>query len=423
MADPVEAQIGARRTVEEVFAVDHAKIVAILIRDLGDYDLAEEGLQDAFTEALRSWPSRGVPVSPTAWIITTARHRAIDRLRRAAVGESKVRTLVEPTGHRDEFEAILADGDIADERLRLIFTGCHPAIARSDAVALTLRTVCGLSTPAIASAFLVKETTMQARITRAKAKIKAANIPFRVPEHHELPDRLPPVLDVITLIYNQGYTPHDHNPLIDELRARAITLAEILAEHLPDEPEALGCLALLLFHETRQPARLDANGNLVTLEHQDRGLWHHELTGRAQPLLERALRQGHPGPCQLQAAISALHSTAPTARDTDWAQIEILYRHLLEVAPSPTTQIAHAVAVGMSLGPEAGLDALPELDSQMSRFHRWHAARADLLARLGDNAGAADAFEQAAALAANPAERRWLTNQTQHHAGPTMGGQ
>jgi RNA polymerase sigma-70 factor (ECF subfamily) len=409
MGERVEADVGARRATEAVFVADHARILAILIRYLGDYDLAEDGLQEAFAEALRSWPSRGIPESPSAWIVTTARNRAIDRLRRAAVGDAKLRTLAEPA---DRFENLLDDADIPDERLRLIFTGCHPAVARSDAVALTLRTVCGLSTPAVASAFLVKESTMQARITRAKAKIKAAKIPFRVPEHHELPDRLPAVLDVIALIYNQGYTPHDDHPLIDEIRNRAITLAEMLVEHLPDEPEALGCLALLLFHETRQPARLDSDGNLVALERQNRRLWNHHLAARAQPLLDRALRQGQPGPYQLQAAISALHSTAPTSTDTDWPQIEILYRHLLGAAPSPTTQIGQAVAVGMAYGPAAGLDALPEPDPQMSGFHRWHAARADLLARMGDRAGAADSFEQAAALASNPAERRWLTNQS-----------
>ena len=411
MPDGSEPDVGTRRATEAVFAADHAKILAILIRDLGDYDLAEEGLQDAFAEALRSWPSRGIPAAPSAWIVTTARNRAIDRLRRAAVGETKLRTLAMPPGVSDVFDTLVDDADIPDERLRLIFTGCHPAIARSDAVALTLRTVGGLATPAIAAAFLVKETTMQARITRAKAKIRAARIPFRVPEHHELPDRLPIVLDVLALIYNQGYTPHDDHPLVDELRHRAIGLARILVEHLPDEPEAAGCLALLLFHESRQPARIDGRGELVSLERQDRARWNRELAARAQPLLDQALRRGRPGPYQLQAAISALHTSAATAADTDWPQIELLYRHLLELSPSPTIQIGHAIAIGMAHGPEAGLEALPEPHPQLDGFHRWHAARADLLRRQGDQAGAASAFERAATLAPNPAERRWLTDQ------------
>jgi len=411
LTDGHEDEVGARRAIEAVFAEHRDMILAVLIRDLGDYDLAEDGLQDALTEALRSWPSRGVPPAPKAWVITTARHRAIDRLRRAAVGETKLRQLERTNVAHDEFESIVTDADIPDERLRLIFTGCHPAIARSDAVALTLRTAGGLSTREIASAFLVKETTMQARITRAKSKIATAKIPFRVPEHHELPERLARVLDVISLVYNQGYTPHDDHPLIDELRSRAIGLASVVAEQLPDEPEALGCHALLLFHEARQPGRVDQQGNLVPLEEQDRHLWQHSLAERARPLLDRALRHGRPGPFQLQAAISALHTTAPTAGDTDWTQIAILYRELLHVAPSPTTQIAHAIAIGMAVGPQAGLDALPDPDPPLDRFHRWHAARADLLRRLGDHDGAAEAFGTASRLASNPAEQRWLGDQ------------
>lgn len=403
-----EAELGPRRAVEAVFADDHARIMAILVRDLGDYDLAEDGLQEAFGEALRTWPSRGVPSAPAAWIVTTARNRAIDRLRRAATGDAKYRLVASATPAATSFEALVEDDDLPDERLRLVFTGCHPAIARSDSVALVLRTVCGLTTRELASVFVVKETTMQARITRAKAKIRNAGIPYRVPEHHELPERLPAVLDVVSLIYNQGYTPHGDQPLIGDVRRRAIELAEVLAAHLPDEPEALGLLALLLFHETRQAGRLDDHGDLVALDDQDRSRWDRALARRADPILQRALRLGQPGPYQLQAAISALHSTAARAEDTDWDQIVVLYDHLLAIAPSPITAIGRSVAVGMARGPEAGLEALPAADPQLVRFHRWHAARADLLARAGRADDAIEAFRAAAALAPNPAERRWL---------------
>jgi RNA polymerase sigma-70 factor (ECF subfamily) len=417
MAEPIrreaEADEGARAAIEAVFRANHGQILGVLTRDLRDLDLAEEGLQEAFAEALRTWPSRGRPGNPAGWIVTTARNRAIDRLRRAATGRDKLERHAAGEARPDQIadpvlERLLEDEEIPDERLRLIFTCCHPALTGRDAVALTLRTVAGLSSGEIAAAFLVKETTLQARITRAKAKIRQAGLPFRVPEHHELPERLPPVLDVITLVYNEGYTPRADSPVRDRLRREAIGLAAMVSEHLPDEPEALGCQALLLFHETRAPARVGADGELVALEDQDRTLWDHDQARRADELLRRALRLGRPGPLQLQAAISGIHSTSPSATATDWREVALLYDHLLALTPSPTVEVGRAVAVGMADGPEAGLAALPAPDPPLDTFHRWHAARGDLLHRAGRTEEAARALTRAAALATNPAERRWL---------------
>ncbi len=412
MAAP-EPERSARSVVEEAFRAEHGRIVALLTRDLGDLTLAEDALQDAFVEALRTWPERGTPSVPAAWIVTTARRRGIDRLRRASVGEAKVRQLPDgrpSSGSVDDpvFDEIVLDADIGDERLKLIFTCCHPALTRSDAVALTLRSVAGLTVSEIAAAFLVKESTMAARLTRAKAKITRARIPYRVPEHHELPDRLDTVIDVVTLIYNQGYTPAADVAVIATTRSEALKLAAVLAAHLPDEPEALALQALLLFHEVRQPARVDEHGDLVRLEEQDRSRWNTELIDPAVSLLARATRHGVDGRCRLQALISAAHSTSPAADQTDWPHIVDCYDRLIELDPSPTTHIARAVAVGMAHGPAAGLAALPPPDSPVDRFHRWHAARADLLARLGENDDAARAYRRAAELASNPAERRWL---------------
>lgn len=416
MTSDRESDQGTRSAVEQVVRRDHGKIMAVLAGDLGDIDLAEEAFQDAAAEALRTWPTRGTPDNPPAWIITTARNRAIDRLRRAATGRRKLDEVRAPSTSAAGdavLERLFSDEEIPDERLRLIFTCCHPALSRRDAVTLTLRTVAGLTSREIAAAFMVKEGTLQARITRAKSKIRVAGIPYRVPEHHELPERLPAVLDVISLVYNEGYTPSTPDPVRDLLRVEAIGLAAVLSHHLPDEPEALGCHALLLFHETRAPARLDDHGGLVSLEYQDRTRWNHRLADEGDALLQRALRMGRPGPLQLQAAISALHSTSASAAETDWAEIVALYDRLLVIAPSPTTAIGRAVAVGMAVGPEAGLAALPASSSSLESFHRWHAARADLLRRSGDAEGAAIAFERAAGLAPNPAERAWLVAQLQ----------
>ena len=408
-----EPERSVRSTVEAAFRADHGRIMAVLIRDLGDLALAEDALQDAFVEALRSWPSRGVPSAPSAWIITTARNRAIDRLRRATLHQSKLQIL--PATRPDSgaggdpvFDELMEDADIPDERLKLMFTCCHPALARSDAVALTLRSIVGFTVEEIAAVFVVKESTMAARLTRAKTKVAKAGVPYRVPEHHELPDRLGTVTDVVTLMYNQGYTPAADEALIHTLRAEAINLAAVVSAHLPDEAEALALHALLLFHEIRQPGRLDEAGELVRLTEQDRSQWNTALLEEAVSLLTAASRLGPMGRCQLQALISAAHSTASTAEETDWAHIVECYDHLMELDPSPTTAVARAVAIGMASGPEAGLSALPAPEPPIDSFHRWHAARADLLSRRGDSSAAAAAYARAATLARNPAERRWL---------------
>ncbi len=407
---------GSRALIETVFRRDQRRILAVLIRDLGDLDLAEDGLQEAFAEAMRTWPVRGLPDNAPGWILTTARNRAIDRLRRAAKGEDKEKRAVGPPGRAPTdddqvLQQILVNEEIPDERLKLIFTCCHPMLNQRDAVILTLRTVAGLTSREIASAFLVKESTLQARITRAKAKIRDAGIPYRVPEHHELPERLGTVIDVVALVYNEGYTPATDDPVRDTLRLEAMNLASVLSSQLPDEPEALGLHALLLFHEARAPGRIDAAGRLVALEDQDRSRWNHHLAEQADELLTRALRMGRPGPYQLQAAISGLHSTSPAPADTDWAEIVLLYDQLLAIAPSPTTAVGRAVAVGMAVNPTAGLAALPPPDPPLDSFHRWHAVRADLLRRDGQLDEAVDSYAEARRLAPNPAERDWLDSQ------------
>lgn len=408
-----EREVGVRSAIEAAFRDEHGKILSVLARDLGDIDLAEEALQDALAEALRIWPSQGSPDRVGAWILTIARSRAVDRLRRRARGHDKERAAGATSLPEDPvWTALLEDDDVPDERLRLMFTCCHPAIARRDAVALTLRVVAGLRTPEIAAAFLVKNATMQARITRAKARIREAGIRYRVPEHHELPDRLPPVIDVVTLIYNQGYTPVGDAAARASVRAEALRLADVLASHLPDEPEALATRALLLLHEARSTTRVDADGMLLTLPEMDRTKWRKDLADEGEQLLEEALRRGQPGPVQLQAAISALHTHAPSYETTDWQQIVVLYDELLSLAPSPTTAVARALAVGCAEGPEAGLAAMPDAAPPMDSFHRWHAVRADLLRRRGDAAGAAASFDRAAHLATNSAERRWLERQS-----------
>ena len=405
---------GARHAIEAVFRADHGRILAVLVRDLGDLDLAEEGIQDAFAEALRTWPSRGQPDDPAAWIRATARNRAIDRLRRAAMGEVKQREAKSD----DELLAAnvaLDSEDLPDERLRLIFTCCHPYLERHDSVALTLRTVAGLSSAEIARAFLLKTSTLQARLTRAKTKIKTANIPYRVPEHHELPDRLTRVLDVLSLIYNEGYTPATADPVRNELRGEAIRLVGVVTDQMPDHAEAHALHAMLLFHEVRAPARVDSRGELVALDRQDRGLWRREFNAPATRILGRALRLNQPGPFQLQAAISGLHSTAPSYGQTDWSEVVQLHEKLDERWGTGPTRIARALAIGQLRGPEAGLDALPAPDPPLDSFHRWHAAFAELSAQRRDDRAAAESFARAAELAANPAEQRWLREREREH--------
>ncbi len=379
---------------------------------LGDFDLAEEAVQEAFLIALERWPERGVPANPGAWITTTARNKAIDRLRRERrLGEKRAELEallpVEADAHGTEENETM----IPDDRLRLIFTCCHPALAPDARVALTLRTLGGLSTPEIARAFLVTEATMAQRLVRAKRKIKLAGIPYQVPPDHELPERLRSVLAALYLIFNEGYSATSDEALIRyELCAEAIRLGGILATLMPDEPEALGLLALMLLQSSRREARVDAGGDLVLLSEQDRSLWDRNQIESGLGLVERAVGLGPAGPYALQAAIAAEHARAGTAEDTDWARIAALYRLLARAQPSPVVELNRAVAVAMAEGPGAGLALLddPALTRELDRYQWFHSSRADLLRRLGRGREAASAYRRALELATNPVERSYL---------------
>jgi RNA polymerase sigma-70 factor (ECF subfamily) len=389
--------------IERVFRQEHGRAVAVLVRRFGDIDVAEEAVQDAFAEAVRRWPSAGLPPSPAGWIITTARNRAIDRLRREAAREHKHAQAALAHAPDEPVE----EGPVQDDRLRLIFTCCHPALAVPAQVALTLRLLGGLTTTEIAHAFLVPEPTMAQRLVRAKGKIRDAGIPYRVPAEADLPERLRAVLAVVYLIFNEGYAASSGERLVrEDLCAEAIRLGRLLAELMPDEPEAMGLLALMLLISARRASRTTPGGDLVPLAEQDRSLWDRSLIAEGQALVRRCLRLGRPGPYQIQAAINAVHSDAPRADATDWAQIVALYDQLMAIAPSPVVALNRAVAVAEVEGPETALALVDELD--LDGYHLFHAIRADLLRRLGREPEAAAAYEAAIGLTDNAAERAFL---------------
>jgi RNA polymerase sigma-70 factor (ECF subfamily) len=397
--------------VARAFRDEWGQVVATLIRVTGDWDLAEECAQDAFAAALERWPRDGIPDRPGAWLTTTARNRAIDRLRREAVGAAKLKEVAAMTS---EPPAYAEPDEVPDDRLRLMFTCCHPALALEARVALTLRTLAGLSTAEIARAFLVNEQTMSKRLVRAKQKIKNAAIPYRVPPAHLLPERTPAVLAVIYLLFNEGYSASAGADLVRRnLSAEAIRLARVLAHLMPDEPEAFGLLALMLLHDARSAARLDADGVLVPLEEQDRTKWDTEKIAEGVAVLDQVLQRRQAGPYQIQAAIAACHATAQTAADTDWAQIAGLYQQLTSITPTPVVQLNQAVAVGMSEGPEAGLLLVDELSEVLAGYRLLAATRADLLRRAGRREEAVAAYREALAQAPTDAERSFLARRIQ----------
>jgi len=389
-------------TIGRIFREESGRSVAALIRVFGDIDVAEDAVQEAFAAALRTWPCDVLPPNPGGWITTTARNRAIDRLRRESRGRELLGEVAMFSPAKDDPGMPEEVGPVQDDRLRLIFTCCHPALSTEAQVALTLRLLGGMSTDEVARAFLVPEPTMAKRLVRAKRKIKAARIPYRVPEDHELPDRLRPVLAVVYLVYNAGLSRSAEPGLCSE----AIRLARILATLMPDEPEVAGLLALLLLTESRRASRTRPDGSLVLLGEQDRTRWDRALIEEGQAIVRRCLRRNQPGAYQLQAAINAVHADAATVEETDWWQIVALYDQLLAVAPTPVVALNRAIAIGEVQGPAAALALVDQLD--LDTYHPFHATRADLLRQLGRNTEAAAAYERAAALAPTDAERDFL---------------
>ena len=394
--------------IERVFREESGKARATLIRSLGDIDLAEEAVQDAFLIAIQQWPQKGVPPSPAGWIITTARNRAIDTFRRDSKRQEKYAQAAALYATKDEGEPEIET--LPDDQLRLIFTCCHPSLSSEAQMALTLRLIGGLETPEIARAFLLPDATLAQRIVRAKKKIKVNEIPYRVPDDAELPDRLKSVLGVIYLIFNEGHTATEGETLTrQELSCEAIRLGRRVVELMPDEPEAAGLLGLMLLGESRRPARVSTDGLLVLLPDQDRDLWDREMIEEGQNLVRSCLRRNQPGPYQIQAAINAVHSDAGTAAETDWSQIVALYDRLMSIAPTEIVALNRAVAVGQLRGPGPALALIDELD--LDSYHLFHSSRAAMLVRLGRHDEAEVAYRWALRLTRNAAERSFLEGQ------------
>jgi RNA polymerase sigma-70 factor (ECF subfamily) len=396
----------AATDIERVFREEYGRAVAVLIRVFGDIDVAEEAVQDAFTAAVQRWPSTGAPPGPAGWIITTARNKAIDRVRRESARGAwhKQAALLHASGEPPEEDVV------PDDRLRLIFTCCHPALAPSAQVALTLRLLGGLTTAEIARAFLVPEPTMAQRLVRAKGKIRDAGIPYRVPGTADLPARLRAALAVVYLIFNEGYSPSSGDRLVrEDLCGEAIRLGRVLAELMPQEAEVMGLLALMLLIESRRPARLSSDGSIVLLAAQDRSRWNQLLIAEGQAIVRECLHRNRPGPYQIQAAINAVHSDAASAEATDWKQILALYDQLMTFLPTPIVSLNRAVAVAEVRGPHAALNVVDGLD--LDHYYLFHAIRADLLRRLGRDVDAARAYDQAIAQTENTAEREFLKQQ------------